>query len=170
MILIRLSFLFSIFIFRFAGLYGQQIVHVAGMKFSYSIEERQLICKLEAPTNGWVGVGFNKQNSIEGSDLLLFNIVKGKPTYTDLFVKRAGNPKKDIDLGGENSIRLIDSQENENNTMVHFSVPINSDDPYDFAHKIGESFWLILAYSVEDEFEHHSRVRKHIPFKLELAK
>jgi|GEM_PF-2252169 len=170
MSLYRFIFLLGLYLFQFAGLYGQQTAHVAGISFAYSIEQNKLVCKMEAPTNGWVGVGFNKQNSIVGSDLLLFNIVNGKSTYTDLFVKSAGNPKKDIDLGGENSIRLIDSQENENNTMVHFSIPLNSDDPFDFTHKIGESFWLILAYSVEDEFEHHSRVRKHIPFKLELTK
>ena len=165
----RVLFCFGLCLFGFAGLYGQQTTNVAGMLFTYSIEERQLVCKLQAPTNGWIGVGFNAQNSIVGSDLLLFNIVGGKPSYTDLFVKSAGNPKKDSELGGVNSIKLLDSKESENKTMVHFSIPMSSDDVYDFKHEIEQPFWLILAYSVADEFEHHSRVRKHIPFKLELT-
>ena len=41
---------------------------------------------------------------------------------------------------------------------------MNSKDSNDFVHELGKEAWLILAYSVDDDFGHHSRVRKHIPF------
>lgn len=150
-----------------AGLMGQQTISTNGIFFAYQIEDDRLNCTLKAETKGWIGIGFNSRNSIVGSDLLLFNIVDGKPSSTDLFVKSAGNPKKDTELGGKNSIKILDSKETGNTSMVQFSIALNSGDPYDFKHKVNQEFWLILAYSMDDDFEHHSRVRKHVPFTLE---
>lgn len=145
---------------------GQETIQVEGMTFAYRIEDDVLRCELRAPTNGWTGVGFNSKNSIVGSDLLLFNVVDGKATSKDLYVKSLGNPMRDEDLGGKYSIELLDALEDEKSTVVRFVIPLNSGDPYDYAHELDKDFWLILAYSVEDDFEHHSRVRKHIPLQL----
>lgn len=150
-----------------AGLFGQQTISTNGISFSYEVKNDMLNCTLKAETQGWIGVGFNSRNSIVGSDLLLFNIIGGKPSSTDLYVKGAGNPKKDSELGGTHSIQILEAEEIGNTSMVQFSIPMDSGDPYDFKHKINQEFWLILAYSVADDFGHHSRVRKHIPFKLE---
>jgi len=149
---------------------AQKTTTVSDISFTYTIEEELLKCTLEAKTNGWIGVGFNDKNSIVNSDLLLFNIIKGKASNRDLYVKSAGNPRRDSDLGGTNTIQLISGVEKDGITSVVFSIPLNSGDPFDFEHHLNEPFWLILAYSKEDDFEHHSRVRKHISFKLETVK
>lgn len=148
----------------FAGLYGQQTTKASGMTFGYEVVDNMLKCSLQAPTNGWVGVGFNTKNSIVGSDLLLFNVVNGKVSCTDLFVKGVGNPIKDSANGGKNTITLLKGTEKNSFTHVTFTIPMNSGDPNDFVHVLGKEAWLILAYSVDDDFAHHSRVRKHIPF------
>ncbi|MEM0933973.1 MAG: DOMON domain-containing protein [Bacteroidota bacterium] len=150
----------------FVGLSGQQTVGTNGIKFSYTIKSDSLFCTLKAETQGWLGIGFNFKNSIVGSDLLLFNHVNGIPSCRDMYVKSFGNPKRDVDLGGACSIRVLGSEENNHSTTVRFSIPMQSDDPFDFNHTQKKEYWLILAYAVADEFEHHSRVRKHIPFKL----
>ncbi|MEM1259640.1 MAG: DOMON domain-containing protein [Bacteroidota bacterium] len=150
----------------FAGLHGQQTAKTSGITFTYEVVGDSLICKLDAPTNGWLGVGFNTKNSIVGSDLLLFNIVDGKASCTDLFVKGAGNPVKDIDNGGKNTITLLSSAERSSYSTITFSIPMDSGDSNDFIHEMEKEAWLILAYSVDDDFEHHSRVRKHIPFTI----
>ncbi|WP_299535771.1 DOMON domain-containing protein [Ulvibacterium sp.] len=150
----------------FTGLYGQQTITVSGISFTYALTPTDLECTVTAPTQGWVGVGFNEKNTIVGSDLLLFHVVDGKTTSTDMYVKGLGNPIKDSHLGGQNSIQVLHGKEEGHSTTIRFSIPLNSGDPNDFIHEIGKEFWLILAYSVEDDFEHHSRVRKHIPFRL----
>lgn len=152
-----------------AGLYGQQTLTIQGMTFTYRVDENVLYGSLQAETKGWVGVGFNAENSIVGSDLYLFNIVNDKASGVDLYVKSAGNPLKDIELGGKSTFRILEATEGKKNTRVQFTIPLNSGDPYDFIHKVGEQYWIILAYSVADEFGHHSRVRKHLPFTLESA-
>ncbi len=150
----------------FAGLYGQQSIKASGITFSYEINGDALKCALTAPTQGWIGVGFNHNNSIVGSDLLLFHVVDGKPSSRDLYVKEVGNPINDKANGGSNTITLIDGMEDDSSTKVVFSIPLNSRDPNDFVHIIENEFWLILAYSVDDDFRHHSRVRKHLPLVL----
>ncbi len=150
----------------FAGLHGQQTAKVSGITFTYEVVGEALICKLDAPTNGWVGVGFNNKNSIVGSDLLLFNIIEGKPSGTDLFVKGAGNPVKDKENGGKNTITILGGSERDSYTTITFSIPMDSGDSNDFVHQTNKEGWLILAYSVDDDFKHHSRVRKHIPFVI----
>ncbi len=150
-----------------AGLYGQQVISAQGMSFTYRMEKDMLRCTLQAKTKGWVGVGFNTKNSIVGSDLYLFNIINNKASGVDLYVKSAGNPLKDMELGGKSTFRILEATEGENTTRVQFTIPLNSGDSYDFVHKVGEQYWIILAYSVADDFGHHSRVRKHLPFTLE---
>lgn len=151
----------------FAGLYGQQTFKVSGITFTYEISGDRLNCSLGAPTSGWIGVGFNDRNSIVGSDLLLFNSIDGVAMASDLFVKEFGNPARDEDLGGENNITVVRSTENESFTKFVFTIPIRSGDPNDFVHHLGKKAWLILAYSESDDFDHHSRVRKHVAFELQ---
>ncbi|WP_435623536.1 DOMON domain-containing protein [Flagellimonas sp.] len=152
--------------YGFAGLYGQQVSKVSDISFTYDVVRDSLVCKLEAPTNGWVGVGFNNKNSIVGSDLLLFNIIAGTASCTDLFVKGVGNPVQDEKNGGKNTITILDGAERNTYTSITFSIPLDSGDRNDFVHQLDGQAWLILAYSVDDDFEHHSRVRKHIPFVI----
>ena len=145
---------------------GQEKITASGITFTYQIIEERLKCSLEAPTNGWIGVGFNTKNAIVGSDLLLFNIIDQQVSSTDLYVKGVGNPVRDIKNGGRNSIVIKEGKERQGYTKVHFSIPLISGDPNDFEHSLGQKAWLILAYSTDDDFEHHSRVRRHIPFTL----
>ncbi len=147
------------------GLQAQQKT-VSGIDFECKIQETEVLITVKAPTTGWVGVGFNSQNSIVGSDLRLFHIIDGKSEATDLYVKAAGDPRKDNTLGGTYDMTILKAQETKKSTLIQFSIPLDSNDPYDFKHEPGKAFWLILAYSVSDDFEHHSRVRKHIPFTI----
>ena len=149
---------------------AQNTTAAGGNSFNYTIQGDSLACTLEAKTNGWIGVGFNDKNSIVNSDLLLFNIIDGIAFSTDLYVKGVGNPQKDSVLGGANTIRKLNGIEKDGITNVKFTIPLRSGDPFDFEHRFNAPYWLILAYSVEDDFSHHSRVRNHVPFKLEVSK
>ncbi|MEO1052848.1 MAG: DOMON domain-containing protein [Bacteroidota bacterium] len=145
---------------------AQNKVEVNGMTFQYEIKNEQLEITLEAPTTGWLGVGFNTDNNIVGSDLLLFHIVEGKTEGLDMYVKGFGDPREDKLIGGTDDIRIISGVESAGHSKVRFSIPLQSKDQYDFKHVAGQDFWLILAYSVDDDFGHHSRMRKHIRYRL----
>ena len=144
--------------------YGQNTVEVKGMNFSYQILGDEIEIELEAPTRGWVGVGFNERDDIVKSDLYLFHVVEGRVKGLDMHVVGMGNPKEDTQLGGTMDIQSLKGKEEGMNTWIKFRLPFPSKDFYDFSHKMGQKFWLILAYSTHDEFDHHSRMREHIPF------
>ncbi len=148
--------------------YAQMALSLGGMSWTCSQEGDFLVMELRAPTTGWLGIGFNQENSIVHSDLLLFHVVDGKAESTDLYVKGIGNPKTDKSLGGSHDIEILDFSEGENETYIKFRRPRKGKDAYDYRLKNEEAFWLILAYSTHDEFEHHSRMRKHkkVVFKV----
>ena len=110
--------------------------------------------------------GQNQENNIVKSDLLLVHVVNDKVEALDMYVLGFGNPKEDETIGGSMDIRMLAGEEKNGQTKVTFKIPIASKDQYDFSHKIGQQFWLILAYSMEDDFGHHSRMRKHVLFTL----
>ena len=84
----------------------------------------------------------------------------------DMFVKGFGNPKLDHFLGGEHSVHILSGIESGKETTIVFRIPFRSEDPFDFKHGFNEDFWLILAYSTHDEFDHHSRMRKHVKYRF----
>ncbi len=148
------------------ALHGQKKVTIKDMQFSYELKGTTVEIELNAPTLGWVGVGFNDHNSIVNSDLYLLRVKKSKVEGLDMFVVSAGNPKEDIELRGSNNIEVIEGSESSGSTRIKFSVPMDSKDPNDYKHKLNQDFWLILAYSQSDDFDHHSIMRKHIKYRF----
>ena len=147
-------------------LYPQQQTTVGGMSLTHRLVDDRVEFILTAPTTGWLGIGFNDRNNIVGSDLYLLHVVNGKATGQDMYVKAAGDPRLDQTLGGTDDLKIISGQEENNETTIVFSLPLASADQNDFQLEAGKDMWLILAYSAHDEFDHHSRMRKHIRFTL----
>lgn len=142
-------------------------IHVNGMEMTYQVTDDSITILLMAPTSGWVGIGFNSEDNILGSDLLLFHVKGDQIHGKDMFVKGFGDPREDNSLQGSDSFRILSGSETVQQTQVQFRIPINNQDPFDFKHTLSKSFWLILAFSTHDEFDHHSHMRRHIPFVFE---
>ena len=142
-------------------------VHVGGMEMSYEIFDDSVAVSLRGPTTGWVGIGFNDENNIVGSDLLLFHVIGDETVGLDMYVQGVGDPQEDILINGQHSIRILEGNEQAGQTRIRFSMALNSQDPNDYKHTLSEPFWLILAYAAVDDFKHHSLMRRHIPFVFE---
>ena len=145
---------------------AQSEVAVSGMTLKHEVVGNEIEFTLKAPTNGWLGIGFNDANEIVGADLLLFHIVNGKVAFQDMIVKGLGDPRLDTTLGGTEDVKVISGKERRRETEITFRLPLKSSDPYDFALEKDQRLWLIMAYSTHDEFDHHSRMRKHIRWQV----
>ncbi|MEM1408085.1 MAG: DOMON domain-containing protein [Bacteroidota bacterium] len=143
-----------------------QDVTLGGMTMSYQIINDHIEITLKAPTLGWLGIGFNDQNSIVKSDLYLLRVKDRKAEGLDMYVIGAGNPKEDHKIGGYFNLREIEGKETDGSTTLKFQLPVQSKDRYDFSHEIGADFWLILAYSQSDDWDHHSMMRRHTKFSF----
>ena len=148
------------------SLQAQKGVTLGNMNMTYQIVGDEIQIQLKAPTTGWLGIGFNSTNSIVKSDLYLLRVRNGSLEGIDMYVAGAGNPKNDTLLGGSNNLKLINGIEDNNSTELTFRLPLPSNDKYDYTHSLSREFWLILAYSQSDDYNHHSTMRKHVPFKF----
>ena len=155
---------FILCLFYSAGLKAQHI-DTGEMDFSYTIERDSILIEIKAPTKGWLAIGFNDENEIVGSDLKMIRIRNNRLEAEDQFVRGFQDHPADSYLGGFENIRLIGGTENAKGTALTLKIPFQSNDRFDFQHELGKSFWLILAYSVEDDFDHHSIMRKHFQIK-----
>lgn len=133
-------------------------------QLQYKWEGDSITLQITAPANGWLAVGFNTENNIIGSDLLQFAVNNGKIQAEDQLVTGPQVHPTDLSLGGQHNIHLLDFAEIPGQTAVRFRIPARSGDPMDFKHALNQPFWLITAYSVSDDFQHHSIQRKHLPF------
>ncbi|KAA3602849.1 MAG: hypothetical protein DWQ06_06670 [Calditrichaeota bacterium] len=131
------------------------------MNFSAKIVQDSILVLIKAPTKGWLAVGLNSENSIVGSDLKMFRVVSGKVEFEDQFTTGFGIHPQDSELGGTSNVKIISGSENEKFTEILFQIPMVSKDKFDFKIEPNKKFWLILAYSTEDDFQHHSIMRKH---------
>lgn len=160
--------IFTLIIYWLMGssaLFAQQKIQAGSMQFEAWLQDEAIEIRLEAATKGWLAVGFNDKNDIVHSDLLQFRVEDGLVYAEDQYVTGVGKHPKDTQLGGEDHIEILSGEEQGGKTSVRFRIPFNSGDRYDFPHRLDKDFWLILAYSVDKDFQHHSIMRKHFPYR-----
>ena len=140
-------------------------IRLGDMDCQYEIVGTDLIISLSAPTNGWLAIGFNDENNIVGSDLIMMCVKFGKVQFEDQYVKGTGDNPLDTSLGGQSNIEILAFSEANGQTNISLKRPLVTKDKFDFKHQTDKDFWLILAYSVSDDFDHHSIMRKHAKIK-----
>ena len=143
-----------------------QEVQVERMKVSWEHKGDMVTFTASAPDDGWVALGFNSKNDIVGSNLIMIGVKEGKITEEDFYVVGAGNPKPVGVLGSKSQIRNPGGTDKNGITTITFSLPVKAFDKYHYDLSKGNTLWLICAYSMEDEFDHHSRMRRHVEITL----
>lgn len=153
-------------VFTGMGLSFGQEVELGGMKVSWKHHDDSITFTASAPDDGWVALGFNSSNSIVKSNLVMISVAGPIVVAEDFFVVGAGNPQPVYALGGKSQLLNVAGTEVGTSTTISFTFPTTAQDAYHYNLKKGEQIWLICAYSMEDEFDHHSRMRKHIQITL----
>ncbi len=139
-----------------------QSITVEGMTVSWYFAEEFIHITATAPTRGWVAVGFNQRDDIVGANLVMGAVLSEEVKLEDHFVVRMGEHYPVEQLGGASAITDLHGVEEGAQTHLRFRLPIHAGDPYHFDLKSGASLYLIVAYSVDDDFAHHSRMRRHL--------
>jgi hypothetical protein len=140
-------------------------VTMANMTLHHQLETDSLTLTLTAPTSGWIAVGFNHNESLIGSDLIMCRVQNGRGICSDQHIRGIQDHPEDITSGGHHNIRVLDAWENGIQTQIQLRIPLQSGDPLDFIHKPQTDFQLMLAWSVDDDFSHHSRLRKQRSYR-----
>lgn len=139
---------------------------VNGMTFQWAFDKDNLHCKAIAPTTGWVAIGFNTKDELSGTNLIMGAVEQDFVTIDDRFIVKPGSHKSITELGGSEALTLRAGDEVGDNTTISFSIPLSVNDKFHHDLHEGKEYYILMAFSQEDDFQHHSIMRTTIKIKL----
>ena len=159
---------YLILLFCLASLPGiaQKSAEVGGMQISWKYIDGYIEFNVSAPNDGWVALGFNQKNDIKDTHLLMFSTDGERQDFQELYVKAAGNPVQVSELFEKTTDIVYSCEEEGKTTQVLFRIALNTYPEYSTSLNKGTEVWLICAFSEDDDFEHHSMMRKHVKVVL----
>lgn len=140
----------------------QNFIERNGMTVNWSYSKDRIHFEMAAPTKGWVTIGFNTLSSISKAYLLMGNIVDGKAQIVEHYVISPGNYKPIDQLGPPAMVSDVTGTQTAYLTTLKFSLPVAAIDHYRKDLAKGSPYHLIMAFSMEDDFQHHSIMRTAI--------
>lgn len=141
-------------------------IEVNGMTFLWMFNGGLLRCEASAPTTGWVAVGFNTQNELRGTNLIMGAIEQEFLNMDDQYIVKPGDHRSVIQLGGSEALTKRGGKEEDGITTISFSLPQLANDKFHHNLIQGVEYYVLLAFSQEDDFKHHSIMRTTIKLKL----
>lgn len=110
---------------------------------------------LQAPTDGWVGIGLDPETMMMGADFKLGAVLEGGETrVTDAFGIGPSGPvhPPDEELGGTDDIEESMVVTEDSVTRFEFRIPLDSGDENDKPLEPGNTYPIIVAYGPSDEY------------------
>ncbi len=136
------------------------------MEVCWVVHSKTIEFTLKAPTNGWVGIGFNENTGLAGTYLLLARVKNGEPEVVEHFTHAPGNYASIKSLGAIPVVSVISGKETSASTEISFSIPTTPTHKYGKPLGAGATYNMLIAYSREDDFNHHSMMRTNVSVKL----
>ena len=139
---------------------------INGMTFHWRFSKDHLQWKATAPTDGWVAIGFNTKDELSGTNLIMGAVEQDYVTIDDRFIVKPGDHKSIIELGGSEALVQRTGAEENGKTSISFSIPLSVNDKFHHNLVEGKDYYVLMAFSQEDDFQHHSIMRTTIKLKL----
>ncbi len=145
---------------------GEKEVLKSGMTVRWHYKNDRVFFVMEAPTSGWVAIAFNSGPDMTGAYLLMGRVVDGKAELVEHYTSAPGNYNPITLLGADAQVANVDGSEKGEYTKVSFSLPVKALSKYQRDLKEGLAYTMTLAYSREDDFQHHSMMRTWVKVVL----
>lgn len=146
---------------------GQEFQRIkrGDMTFRWWHREGRLFGELSAPTAGWLAVGFNDQQTLRGTRFLI-GVVEGVAALAEWHIADPPNHQPIEELGGRADIRNLRGWRDAGRSTLSFSLPHRDADRFSIDLTPGRPVHLMLAWSHEPDFAHHSAWRDHVDVVL----
>ena len=129
--------------------------------FAWSHQGNRLFGDLSAPTKGWLAVGFNDEPILKGTRFLI-GVVEGGMVRAEMHIANPPHHEPIQPLRGRSDIRHLKGQCESGRSRLAFSLPHQSTDRFAVDLMPGRSIHLMLAWSHDPDFAHHSAWRRHV--------
>jgi DOMON domain len=137
-----------------------------GMTVKWEIQDDHLLVTMTAPTEGWVAIGFNTREGLAGTNLIMGCVKNGVAILSDRHTLAPGNHKSIGELGSVEATQLIVGTETKGVTSLTFTLPLMARDEWHHTLVAGKTYHLLMAFSREDDFSHHSMMRTAVEISL----
>ncbi|CAD5250518.1 MULTISPECIES: DOMON domain-containing protein [unclassified Imperialibacter] len=142
------------------------IIRKNGMEVIWAHQDDRVQFELKAPTTGWVAIGFNEADQLKNTYLIMGRVANNLATVKEHFVVEPGDYRPIETFGAPVLVDSIEGLESEDGTVIRFSLPIEAIDAYRKDLEPGKSYSLLMAFSLEDDFQHHSVMRTQTTIQL----
>lgn len=166
----NLFFQTTCFLFMFqncqAQLSNPQKIEKNDMTVEWEIRGEWLHVKMAAPTTGWVAIGLNPVEGLVGTNLIMATVEAGAVRLSDRYIVAPGDHRSIADLGGKSSLVLVEGSENKRLTTITVKMPLRASDRFHHDLEPGIKIHLLMAFSLEDDFMHHSVMRTAVEISI----
>ena len=131
---------------------GYKKIKEQWMTFRWKVDDSQLKVVMKAETTGWIAVGFKPSNGMQDANLIIGYVKDGETFISDDFGTWFSSHEPDENLGGKNDVVIVSGKEENGETEIAFSIPLNSGDEQDQVLKAGETTKVLFAYGTQDDF------------------
>jgi hypothetical protein len=139
---------------------GALYAAIHGVAFDWRHADGRLHGTLTAPTTGWIAVGFNMSRGFRGTR---FVIAVARQTLTvEMHVALVPDHPTIESLGGRSGLADVSGRNDEHGSTLSFSLPHSNTAPFPLELSPGTPVHLMLAWSHETDFAHHSAWRRHL--------
>lgn len=126
---------------------------VEKMDVQWRVDGDKIHFKLSAETTGWVAIGFDPEKAMQGANIVIGAVKKGKVRIEDHYGDRKRAHSPDEKLGGENHILDPKGDEADGITSISFTIPLDTGDKWDKPIDVANTYRIMLAYgSGRDSF------------------
>jgi DOMON domain len=141
-------------------------LEVNGMIVNWVIKDKYIEFQLSAPTTGWLAIGFNETDALPGTYLVMARVQQDVVQVVEHKTLAPGDYQPITVLGGQAAIMVLSGKEQGNATTVQFRISQQVADGFHKQLLPGSKWRLLVAYSREDDFKHHSMMRTNIAITL----
>ena len=117
------------------------------MTVSWQNDATTLYVGLVSPGEGWLAIGFDPVNRMEGANIIIGYVSGGVLTIEDQY----GSGPQNHTADAHDDILSSGGREAGGKTMMEFSIPMNSRDPQDRKLEPGERYAIILSYHLSED-------------------
>jgi hypothetical protein len=145
-----------------------EVVLDTDWSFSWRFVGDEIEFTLQAPTTGWISIGFDPSRMMKDAQYIIGYVSNGTVAVRDDYGTDNTKHASDTSLGGTQDVRVVSGTEVDGKTTVVFAIPKDSGDAYDKVLIPGSTYTVLIAYGSNgaDNFTSMHRAQKSVEVKF----
>jgi len=138
----------------------QNKIEEENVRYEWGHSEERMHSRLQAPTEGWIAVGFNSQRKLKGTRFVIAE-TSSFPVRVEEHIALVPDHQKVQDLDLLKTVDDVSGSYENGTSKLCFSLPHLFSDQPGLILTPNTQIYIMLAWSLAGEFNHHSAWRRH---------